>query len=100
MTRNRQEHQVGFDDPLKYSIPRPIQEKGRGGVKGVCSKQTRSERGSGLHFPASSRSLSRPAFSMLPIRSFPTGGPALGTCVEPGFGSQRTITGKRGKHAV
>ena len=30
------------------------------------------------------------------VGASPTDGPALGACLEPGFGSKRTITGKRG----
>jgi hypothetical protein len=50
--------------------------------------------------------LSQPSIALqtgipkLPDRNFPTGGPAQGTCVEPGFSSKRTITGKRGSNAV
>lgn len=36
------------------------------------------------------------SFGSCRIGAPPTDGPTLGTCLEPGFGSKRTITGKRG----
>ena len=45
--------------------------------------------------PALDRSPDR-LISISPDRSFPTGGSQWGPCLEPGFGSKRTITGKRG----
>ena len=51
-------------------------------------------------FSASPRSLCRPALPHPGWESPRQAHPHRVRCVEPGFGSQRTITGKRGTHAI
>ena len=99
------------DEPEQAGTPGRLR-RSHGSVPSLCQspKRFRPEKGNErMLVPDLIRIVDRSAFLgqpsiALPTGSFrncrtelpPTDGPTLGTCLEPGFGSKRTITGKRG----